>query len=232
MLKIKNISLDLGDFSLKNINLNIPLGEYFVILGPSGNGKTVFLETLAGMYESFKGEVIYGDKIISNIEMEKREIGFVYQKHELFNFLNVENNIAFGLKVKGEKKDIIKEKVDRYLKIFKIENLRNRFPKHLSGGESQRVALARALITSPTLLLLDEPLSALDKITKDILIKELTDINEKFKTTVIHVTHDINEAIYLADKVGIMKNGKLSITMDIEKFKLEFENGNYENYLR
>ena len=133
MLKIKNISLDLGDFSLKNINLNIPLGEYFVILGPSGNGKTVFLETLAGMYESFKGEVIYGDKIISNIEMEKREIGFVYQKHELFNFLNVENNIAFGLKVKGEKKDIIKEKVDRYLKIF--------------GGSTSYVFLSGLLLT-------------------------------------------------------------------------------------
>lgn len=232
MLKVKNISLDLGEFSLKNINLNIPLGKYFVILGPSGNGKTVFLETLAGMYSNFAGEVIYGEKTISNVEIEKREIGFVYQKHELFSFLNVENNIAFGLKIKGEKKDVIKEKVDRYLKILKIENLRKRFPKNLSGGESQRVALARALITSPKLLLLDEPLSALDKITKDILIKELRDINKKFKTTVIHVTHDISEAIYLADEIGIMKNGNLNYIMDVNKFKEEFENGNYKNYLR
>ncbi|MDQ0149748.1 ABC transporter ATP-binding protein [Eubacterium multiforme] len=232
MLEIKNINLKLGEFSLKNINLTIENGEYFVILGASGNGKTVFLETLSGMYENFSGKIIYNEKIISNIDIEKRKIGFVYQKHELFPFLNVQENIAFGLKVKGEKKHIIKEKVDKYLKIFKIDNLKKRYPKNLSGGESQRVALARALITSPDILLLDEPLSALDKITKDILIEEIKNINKNFKTTVIHVTHDINEALALGDNIGIMKDGNLKHIMTIKKFKDEFEKGNYENLLK
>lgn len=232
MLEIKNINLKLNKFSLKNINLNINEGEYFVILGQSGNGKTVLLETLAGLYKNFLGEIIYKGKIISNMDIEKRKIGFVYQKHELFPFLNVEDNIAFGLKVSGYKKNLIKEKVHEYLNIFKIEHLKKRYPKNLSGGESQRVALARALIINPDILLLDEPLSALDKVTKDILIEEIKGIKKSFKTTIIHVTHDINEAIALADNIGIMKNGELKHIMSIEKFKEKYEEGIYENLLK
>ena len=122
MLEIKNINLKLNKFSLKNINLNINEGEYFVILGQSGNGKTVFLETLAGLYENFSGEIIYKGKVISNIDIEKRKIGFVYQKHELFPFLSVEDNIAFGLRVNRYKNKLIKEKVNEYLKILKIKH--------------------------------------------------------------------------------------------------------------
>ncbi|MDO5039433.1 ABC transporter ATP-binding protein [Clostridium sp.] len=232
MLEIKNINLKLNKFSLKNINLNINEGEYFVILGQSGNGKTVFLETLAGLYENFSGEIIYKGKVISNIDIEKRKIGFVYQKHELFPFLSVEDNIAFGLRVNRYKNKLIKEKVNEYLKIFKIEHLKKRYPKNLSGGESQRVALARALIMEPDILLLDEPLSALDKVTKDILIEEIKEIKKSFKTTIIHVTHDINEALVLADNIGIMKNGELKHIMSIESFKEKYEEGFYENLLK
>lgn len=232
MLEIKNLALNIGTFSLKNINLSIGNGEYFIVLGQSGNGKTVFLETLAGMYKNFSGEIIYKGKIISNIEVEKREIGFVYQKHELFPFLSVEDNIAFGLKIKGYKKNLIDEKVKNYLKIFKIEHLKKRYPKNLSGGESQRVALARALIVSPKILLLDEPLSALDEVTKDILIKELKNINKKFKTTVIHVTHNINEAIYLGDKIGIIKNGELKSVITNNEFKLKLKENKINSILK
>lgn len=217
MLEMKNITLKLPGFSLQNIELKIGNGEYFVLLGSSGSGKTVFLETIAGMYRP-NGEINYNNKNLLDEEIEKREVGFVYQDYELFPFLNVWDNIAFGLKNKKLRKSIIKEKVEEYSKIFKVNHLLKRYPENLSGGERQRVALARALVISPKILLLDEPLSALDKMNKDILIKELKNINNMFQITVIHVTHDMEEAIYLADNIGIMKNGILKSVMNKDLF--------------
>lgn len=232
MLEIKNINLNLKGFSLKDINLSVNNGEYFVILGPSGSGKTLFLETIAGMYDDVTGTIKFDNAILSNLEIEKREIGFVYQRYELFPFLNVRDNIAFGLKNKGIDKKIINEKVKNHLRLFKIEHLEKRYPRNLSGGESQRVALLRALIISPKILLLDEPLSALDRFTKDILIEEIKNINKIFKTTVLHVTHDIDEAIYLGDKIGIMKKGKLSNIMTSSEFKNEVNSGRYKELFK
>lgn len=230
MLEINNVNVNLKGFTLADINIDINNGEYFVILGPSGSGKTVLLETIAGMYPVDNGDIIYENKSLLNIKVEKREIGFVYQRYELFPFLTVRDNIAFGLKLKKINKKTIEEKVRKYLKLFKIEHLEKRYPRNLSGGECQRVALARALIIYPKILLLDEPLSALDKFTKEILIEEIKNINKIFKVTVIHVTHDLDEAIYLGDKIGIMTKGQMKNIMTALEFQNEVKTGTYKKY--
>lgn len=216
MLEIKNIRLELGKFTLNDLELEINLGEYFVILGPSGSGKTVLLETIAGLYTPDKGDILYNKEDIVCLAPEKRDIGFVYQNYELFPHMTVKDNITFGLKIRGTKKNDISKKLKRLVSILKIEHLLERYPKKLSGGEKQRVALARALIISPRILLLDEPLSALDVMIKSELQKEIKNIHNEFKPTIIHVTHDIEEAIFLADRIGIMKDGNILEVLDLD----------------
>lgn len=230
MLDIKNINVNLKGFTLTDINIHINNGEYFVILGPSGSGKTVLLETIAGMYPVDNGDIIYNNESLLNLKVEKRGIGFVYQRYELFPFLTVRDNIAFGLKLKKIDKKTIEDQVKKYLELFKIEHLEKRYPRNLSGGECQRVALARALIISPKILLLDEPLSALDRFTKEILIEEIKNINKIFKVTVIHVTHDIDEAIYLGNKIGIMTKGQMKNIMTSSEFQSKVKSGEYKKY--
>lgn len=210
MLRIENVYKKLGDFQLKDINLEIKKGEYFVILGPTGTGKTVILEVIAGMYKPDKGNVYHGENDLSSLYPEKREIGFVYQDYALFPHLTIRENIIFGLKIRKFSKEKIKQKLDEIVSILKIEHLLNRYSNTLSGGEQQRAAIARALITSPKILLLDEPLSALDPSTKEELQKMLKEIHEKMKTTTIHITHDFNEAFYLADRIAILENGTIA----------------------
>ena len=209
MLEIKNIKLKLGQFALNDINIKIKLGEYFVILGPSGAGKTVLLETIAGLYTPEKGNILYNKRDMAFLPPEERNIGFVYQQYELFPHMTVEENIGFGLKIRGVDKKTIYEKTYNLALMLKVDHLLKRYPNGLSGGEKQRVALARALVISPKILLLDEPMSALDMMTKLILQQEIKNIHREFKPTVIHVTHDIEEAIFLADRIGIMNEGRL-----------------------
>jgi molybdopterin-binding protein len=204
MLELKNVSKQLGDFKLKNINLQIKKDEYFVILGPTGTGKTVILEMIAGLYTPDEGKILFNGKNFSKLPPEERNIGFVYQDYMLFPHLTVKKNIEFG--VKTEKK---KDKIKELIKLMNIENLTHRFPDTLSGGEQQRTAIARALITSPQMLLLDEPLSALDPQTKNKFKKELNKLHNLLETTTIHITHDFTEAIYLADRIAIMQDGKI-----------------------
>lgn len=209
MLNIKNLKLKLGEFQLSNICLDVKSNEYFILLGPSGAGKTVLLETIAGRYKPAGGEILFNASNLSHLVPEQRNIGFVYQQYELFPHMTVEQNIAFGLKIRKIDKNIIKSKLDELAELFNIGHLLKRSPQNLSGGEKQRVALARALIISPDILLLDEPLSALDPLNRETLRNELKKIHESFKATIIHVTHDLNEALYLADRIGIMYNGEL-----------------------
>ncbi len=209
MLEIKNLKLNLGQFSLNDINIKIESGEYFVMLGPSGSGKTVLLETIAGLYKPDEGSIHYNNRNLVSLPPEKRNIGFVYQNYELFPHMTVRDNIIFGLKVRKISEDIINEKLHVLVSMLKISHLLHRYPNKLSGGEKQRVALARALIISPEILLLDEPMSALDMTIKLSLQKEIKAIHKELKTTVFHVTHDIEEAVYLSDKIGIMKGGRL-----------------------
>lgn len=192
--------MDLGEFILKDINLEIERGEYFVVLGPTGAGKSVLLETIAGLYQPKKGLIEINGGDVTRAEPRKRNISIVYQDYMLFPHLTVKENIEFGLKEKSQDLDKIVEFLD-------IRRILHRKPDTLSGGESQRVALARALVTKPAVLLLDEPLAALDSNTRERIMSELRQINEKMGVTIIHITHERSEAIALADKMAVMNGG-------------------------
>lgn len=206
MIRIKDLSKDWKEFTLKNINLEIKRGEYFVILGPTGAGKTLLLETIAGFYLPDKGEIrIEGDDVTA-LPPELRRIGFIYQDYSLFPHLNVEQNIEFGLKLR---KTPDTKRLNDIMNWLKIAHLAHRYPATLSGGEQQKVAIARAIAIEPSLLLLDEPLSALDLRTKDYLREELKRVRAEFDITMVHVTHDQTEAIILADRIAVMMNGQI-----------------------
>lgn len=207
MIVINNLKVDLGDFLLQNIGLEINSGEYFIILGPTGAGKTVLLEAIAGLYPVLEGEVWIEGKEITRLSPERRSIGIVYQDYSLFPHLSVEGNIAFGLKVRKYPKGEIKEKVNDIAEVVGITHLLHRKPQTLSGGEQQKVALARVLVTEPEVLLLDEPLSALDPETKERMQSTLRELHRKVGITIIHVTHDFEEAIALGHRVAVLNNG-------------------------
>lgn len=209
MLELKKIEKRLADFVVKDINLAVKPDEYLVILGPTGTGKTVLLELIAGLLQADKGSIYFAGEEISDYQPENRKVGMVYQDYMLFPHLNVRENIAFGLKVQALEQAEIKSKVDEIVELFSIEDLLKRDVTTLSGGEQQRVALARALITSPEILLLDEPLSALDPATREDFQDELKRIHQKLKTTTLHVTHDFEEAVDLADRIAVMKDGRI-----------------------
>ena len=209
MLRLDDISLQIGGFLLQSINLHIRRGEYRVILGPTGAGKTVLLETIAGLNRPHQGTVFLAGKNITATAPEKRHFGMVYQDYALFPHLSVFHNIAFSLQIQGAGKKMIKQKVDRMADFFRISHLRKRLPRDLSGGECQRVALARALVREPEMLLLDEPLSALDHLTKDRLQEELQRVHHQLGITVFHITHDLNEAFVLADRMAVMQEGRI-----------------------
>ncbi|NLL21494.1 MAG: ATP-binding cassette domain-containing protein [Firmicutes bacterium] len=209
MIRLSAVSIKLGDFLLDNINLTIHSGEFFTILGPTGSGKTVILELIAGLYRPDAGKVLIDEVDAANIPPEKREIGFVYQDYALFPHLNVFKNIAFGLQIRKISPSMMKKSVKEMADMMKISHLLGRYPGTLSGGEQQRVSLARALIMKPKILLMDEPLSALDPNTKWVLCEELKKIHEKYRCTIIHVTHDFNETNILADRIAVLLKGKV-----------------------
>ncbi|MBN1651779.1 MAG: ATP-binding cassette domain-containing protein [Bacteroidales bacterium] len=208
MLKLKNINLSFGQFAISNIDLELQKGDYFVLLGPSGAGKSVVLELIAGILSPQSGHIFLNNKDITHTKIQKRSVGLVFQDFAIFPHLNVEQNIAYPLKIKHWSKEKIAKRVMELATQMDILHLLKRRTTSLSGGEKQRVALARTLALSPDLLLLDEPLASLDVQLKKELRSQLRKLHKQGQT-IIHVTHDFEEALLLADKVAIFNQGKI-----------------------
>jgi molybdopterin-binding protein len=212
MLSVRALSLSLGEFSLDSVDLAVVDGEYFIILGPTGAGKTILLETIAGIYTPEAGTISLDDRNITNTEPKDRGIGMVYQDYMLFPHLTVEENIGFGLLQRKTEPDRIRELVSETADLLGIGHLLDRTPGTLSGGEQQRAAIARALVLRPRVLLLDEPLSALDAVTRDRLRRELKAVHRATGTTVVHITHHFEDIFALADRVAVMQDGRIAQT--------------------
>ena len=209
-LEIKGVKKTFGkDEILKGVNLNIKKGEFFSILGPSGCGKTTILRMIAGFIKPDEGEILLNNERIDKIDPNKRNVNTVFQNYALFPHMTVFDNVAFPLKIKKVPKDEIEKEVLKYLKLVHLEEYKDKFPKSLSGGQKQRVAIARALIGKPEILLLDEPLSALDAKLRQKLLIELDTIHDEVGITFIFVTHDQDEAVEVADEILITNHGKI-----------------------
>ena len=209
-LEVKKLSKSFGLFeAIKNISINIDEGEFVCFLGPSGCGKTTLLRCIAGLEIQSTGSVFQKNKDISNLPPSNRDFGIVFQSYALFPNLTVFSNIGYGLINNKWKKEDIKKRVDELLDLVNLTDHAKKYPSQLSGGEQQRVALARALATSPGLLLLDEPLSALDAKVRVFLRKQIRDLQRKLGVTTIMVTHDQEEAQTMADRIFVMKDGEI-----------------------
>ena len=209
-MELKNISVSFDDEQiLKSISLDIKDKEFITFLGPSGCGKTTTLRLIAGFLQPDKGDIIFDNKKINDVPAHKRQVNTIFQRYALFPHLNVYENIAFGLRIKKMKENEIKARVNEMLELVNLTGLENRSIDTLSGGQQQRVAIARAIANHPRVLLLDEPLAALDlKLRKDMQ-KELKKIQQQLGITFIFVTHDQEEALTMSDRVIVMDNGKI-----------------------
>ena len=192
---------------VKNLNLNIAKGEFVTMLGPSGSGKTTTLMMLAGFETPTNGEIYLEDKPISKIPPYEREIGMVFQNYALFPHMTVQENLSFPLEVRKLSKSDIEEKVKKALDMVELGNFGTRFPAQLSGGQQQRVALSRALVFEPRLVLMDEPLGALDKNLREQMQYEIKHIHERIEITVVYVTHDQSEALTMSNRIAVFDDG-------------------------
>ena len=208
-LRIEDMHIDLGDFSLRGVSLEFEQGEYLTVMGPTGAGKTILLECIIGFYRPAKGRVFLDGRDITDDPPEKRRIGIVYQDYALLPHKNVFKNIEYGLKKVDSDKDSRKAKILAMAESLNISHVLHRKPPTLSGGEQQRVALARALVVEPRLLLMDEPLSALDPQTRQTTRSLLRRIMRARDVTVLHITHDMDDVWALADKVAILRDGHM-----------------------
>lgn len=194
---------------LDNISFTVNDGEFLSILGPSGCGKTTLLKILIGIEKPTSGEIIKNNTNITNYDPSKREMGMVFQNYALFPNMTVLNNVMYALNIKLKNKEKAKEESIEMLKLVHMEEHLNKYPHELSGGQQQRVAIARTLSLNPDIILFDEPMSALDADNRLSLRKELKKIQKKFKTTMIYITHDQEEAFSLSDRVMVMNNGEI-----------------------
>ena len=209
LLEIRGVSKKFGDFTaVNNVDLDIYQGELFCLLGGSGCGKTTLLRMLAGFEKPSSGQILIDGQDMSEVPPYKRPTNMMFQNYALFPHMNVEKNIAFGLEQDGLAKKEISDKVDSILKLVELQEYKKRRPQQLSGGQRQRVALARALVKEPKLLLLDEPLAALDKKLREQTQFELMNIQEKVGVTFVVVTHDQEEAMTLSTRIAVMDKGR------------------------
>lgn len=210
VIELKNISKSFGDnVILENFDFKVKKDEFLTILGPSGCGKTTILRLIGGFEEPDEGQILFNGEDITNKEAYERRINTVFQKYALFPHMNVFDNIAFGLKIKKMDKKVIKEKVSEVLKLVNLAGFENREIESLSGGQQQRIAIARALVNEPDVLLLDEPLGALDLKLRQAMQIELKRIQKSVGITFIYVTHDQEEALSMSDTVVVLNNGEI-----------------------
>lgn len=209
-LSIRNLTKKYGHLiALENFSLEISSGEFMVLLGPSGCGKTTVLRCIAGLTDITSGEIYIGGELVNKLPPKDRDVAMVFQNYSLYPHMNVYDNIAFPLKMRKVQKVKINESVQKIAKLLDIDNLLERKPKEISGGQMQRVALGRALVREPKIFLMDEPLSNLDAKLRTEMRVEIKKLQEKVGITTLYITHDQAEAMSMADNVGIMDSGKL-----------------------
>lgn len=210
-LQVRGLTKTFGDaIAVDNVNLDIEPGQFVSLLGPSGCGKTTTLRMIAGLERADSGCILIDGRDISNVPPQRRNIGMVFQQYALFPNLTASENVAFALRVAREPNAVVATRVRELLELVHLEEAADRYPHQLSGGMQQRVALARALAVEPPLLLLDEPLSALDAAIRDELRAELRRLQRQLNLTVVYVTHDQAEAMALSDQIVVMEKGKVS----------------------
>lgn len=209
-LSIQNIRKKFNKIEvLKGINLDINKGEFVCFLGPSGCGKTTLLRIIAGLEKNDSGVILVDEKNITHLEPSERNLSMVFQSYALFPNMTVYENIEYGLKKKIKDKSLRAKKIEEVLRLVNLEHISSKYPDEMSGGQQQRVSLARAIALEPNILLLDEPLSALDAKVRENLRKEIKDIQRKLGITTIMVTHDQEEALTMADRIAVMNGGEI-----------------------
>jgi putative 2-aminoethylphosphonate ABC transporter ATP-binding protein len=207
-LQLKNLTKVFGTLvAVSTVNLEVQESEFVCFLGPSGCGKTTILRMITGFETPTQGEIVYDGRVINDLVPQKREFGIVFQSYALFPNMTVSENIAFGLKMRRMPRDSVRKRVDEILDLIGLRDWRNNYPAQLSGGQQQRVALGRALAPNPTVLLLDEPLSALDAKIRVRLRAVIKRLQEELGITMVYVTHDQEEALAIADRVVVMEKG-------------------------
>ena len=210
MLELLNIGKSFSSqTALHGVNLSIAEGEFFSLLGPSGCGKTTLLRIIAGLESATEGKILLNGERVDTLSAAERPFNMVFQKYALFPHMTVAENVAYGLKIKKKSKEEIMVRVNAALSMVEMLSFRDRRPETLSGGQAQRVAIARALVNEPKVLLLDEPLSALDQKLREHMQKELRSLQRHLGLTFIYVTHDQEEALAMSDRIGIMNKGEL-----------------------
>lgn len=210
ILELENITKKYGDFhAVTSVNFSIYPGEFFTLLGPSGSGKTTILQMIAGFIQPTQGKIKLSGREISHIPPNKRNMGFVFQDYALFPHMNVFQNIAYPLKIRKMDKRGIKNAVEKTMELVQLRDFAHRKPSELSGGQQQRVALARALVFEPSLILMDEPLGALDKKLREHMQVEIKRVQEITGVTIVFVTHDQEEAMVMSDRIAVLNNSYL-----------------------
>lgn len=211
MIKFENVEIKYGDFvAVPNLNFEVKEGEFFTLLGPSGCGKTTTLRALAGFLNPSKGKIYIDDKDITNVNIDKRQIGMVFQSYALFPSMSAYENIAFGLKVEKQSKEYIEKRVKELAAMVDLTDAQlAKNVSNMSGGQQQRVAIARALAKKPKILVMDEPLSNLDAKLRKSLRKEIKEFQKSFGITTVYVTHDQEEALMLSDRIAVFNMGRI-----------------------
>ena len=211
IISIRNISKRFGAsvVAVDNAHFDIAEGEFFALLGPSGCGKTTLLRMLAGFENPTEGEIVIDGQVMEGVDPDKRPVNMVFQSYAVFPHMSVERNVGYGLRVTGVPADETKRRVQEALELVKMERFAGRMPSQLSGGQRQRVALARALVKRPKVLLLDEPLSALDAKLREAMQLELVRLQQSVGITFVIVTHDQDEALSMANRIAVMESGKV-----------------------